>query len=63
MASLWQTEKRRLKREAWDREQEAQERERNRKAALSMWERIEEADLTDELKDILHRLAQGERED
>jgi len=62
MASLWQTEKRRLKAEQWAREQEAQERERDRKAALSMWERIEEADLPDDLKDILHRLANGERE-
>jgi len=32
-------------------------REQERKCNLSMWDRIEEAELSDDLKDILHRLA------
>jgi hypothetical protein len=45
-------------------EQEAEYRlslrikEECRKEALSMWERIEEADTSADVKDILHRLAQ-----
>ena len=58
----WKNEKRRIKREAWDREHEAILAEQHRKEGLSMYERIEEADLSDDLKDILHRLANGERE-
>lgn len=58
----WKNEKRRLKQELWDRELNALEQERNRKEGLSMWDRIEEADLHPDLKDILHRLANGERE-
>lgn len=58
----WKNEKRRLKQELWDREMNALEKERSRKEDLSMWDRIEEADLHPDLKDILHRLANGERE-
>lgn len=59
----WKNEKRRLKQEASDKKFEARQAERNRKEALSMYERIEEADLSSDLKDILHRLANGEREE
>lgn len=33
-------------------------KEENRKASLSMWERIEEADASFEVKEILHLLAE-----
>lgn len=58
----WQNEKRRLKREAEDRAYEARMAEQGRKESLSMYDRINEANLSDDLKDILHRLANGERE-
>lgn len=35
------------------------ERDRARKAALSMWSRIEETDASDDLKEILHKLAEA----
>jgi hypothetical protein len=59
----WKNEKRRLKAAAWEVEQEKRAAEQRRKDDLSMWERIEEADLHPDLKDILHRLANGEREE
>lgn len=46
----------------WEAEQGRIEKERNRKNNLSMWERIEELDVNNDLRDILHRLANGERE-
>jgi hypothetical protein len=49
-------------REAREAELARQAQARQHQDALSMYERIEEADLSDELKDILHRLASGERE-
>jgi len=55
-------ERRREKEKEWEAKQERLAAERCRKDALSMWERIEEAELSDDLKDILHRLAKGERE-
>ena len=49
------------RRKEWDAELERLEAERHRKDSLSLWQRIEEADLSDDLKNILHRLANGER--
>lgn len=40
------------------RESEERERERWRKNELSMFTRIEEADASEDVKDILHRMAQ-----
>jgi hypothetical protein len=37
--------------------------EQRRRDALNMWERIEELDVGEALKDVLHRLAQGEMEE
>jgi thymidylate kinase len=49
---------RRKEREAeFEKEQDARRVEEARKDALTMWERIEEADANDDMKDILHRLA------
>jgi len=49
---------RRKEREAeFKKEQDARRVEEARKDALTMWERIEEAPASDEVKDILHRLA------
>lgn len=53
-----EAEKRRL----WEAEQLRQEAEQNRKENLSMWARIEELDVGNDVKDVLHRLANGERE-
>jgi hypothetical protein len=39
-------------------EQHAHALESERKAALLMYDRIEEADINDDLKDILHRFAE-----
>lgn len=39
-------------------ESEEREREEKRKAALTMWERIEEADASADVKEILHMMAQ-----
>lgn len=55
-------EKRRLRQEQADREHEARMEEHRRKESLTMWERIEELNESQEVKDILHRLASGERE-
>lgn len=55
-------ERRAEKQREWEAELIHKRQEQNRKDALSMWERIEEADLSDDLKEILHRLARGERE-
>jgi hypothetical protein len=54
--------KRRLERNAKYEREEAEQRreearEEARKEALSMWERIEEADASADVKDILHRIA------
>lgn len=40
---------------------DAENAERERKAALDMWSLIEESDASRDVKDILHRLAEGER--
>lgn len=64
MAGDWRH--REAKRAEQARLNEIRERERSaeedRKAELTMWARIEEAATLDDVKDILHRLANGERE-
>lgn len=55
-------ERRREKRAEWAAEKARMEDERRRKDSLSMYDRIEESDASAEVKDILHRLANGERE-
>jgi hypothetical protein len=49
-------------RRLWEEEERLREIERNRKAGLPMGDRIDELEVSDELKDVLHRLANGERE-
>ncbi|XUM19782.1 hypothetical protein ACRAVF_19135 [Bradyrhizobium oligotrophicum S58] len=50
---------RRTEREAQrEAEQAARRAEERRKDALEMWERINESDASDDVKDILHRMAQ-----
>ena len=50
---------RRKEREAeWATEDEARRAEERRKAALSMWERIEEMDGQNDIREILHMLAE-----
>lgn len=46
----------------FDAESEARSVEASRKDALDMWSRIEELDVGADLKDVLHRIAGGERE-
>ena len=59
MVRPMRSSKRRAEREAaFAAECEARSREETRKEALSMWERIEEADVNVDVKDILHRMAQ-----
>lgn len=55
-------ERRRELQEQFDREYAAQQREEARKMSLSLWQRIEEVASIEDVKDVLHRLAQGERE-
>lgn len=50
-------EKRAEQEHRWQAEHEARLKEEARKEALSMWERIEEADTGADVKDILHRFA------
>lgn len=51
-------DERRARQEAeFNAEYEKRQREVARKAALTMWERIEEAEASDDVKDILHRIA------
>ena len=53
------SKKRRAANEAeWQRNYEARQLEEARKAALNMWERIEESDASDDVKEILHMLAE-----
>lgn len=59
----WKSERRAQREAAWAKEQAADAVERDRKDALPIWERIEEAPISNELKDILHRIAKGEREE
>ncbi len=54
----WKNEKRALKRQAWEAEQRAADMEQSRRASLTMWERIEEFVDDDELKIILHKIAE-----
>lgn len=42
----------------WEAKQASNERERARREALTMWERIEESDASPDVKDILHRMAE-----
>lgn len=42
----------------YEKAQQEHEAEYRRKEALTMWERIEEATASTDVKDILHRLAQ-----
>ena len=51
-------ERRAEKRAQWEEEQRAQEAEHARRAGLTMWERIEEFVPDEELKNILHKLAE-----
>ena len=51
-------ERRKERDAAWAIEQEAINREQARKEALNMWNRIDESDASEDVKDILHRLAQ-----
>lgn len=46
----------------FDAESAARSVEAWRKEALDMWSRIEELDVGADLKDVLHRIAGGERE-
>lgn len=55
-------ERRRQKQLELEEEQRRLEIERQRKDSLTMYQRIEECAVADDLKDILHRLANGERE-
>jgi len=55
-------ERRKEKQLEWERELLNRDEERRRKEALSMYERIEESDASLDVKDILHRLANGETE-
>ncbi len=41
------------KREEWERQLQAEEDERRRKASLTLFERVQESDLSDELKEFL----------
>ena len=54
MSSTQRRKERELEREAEDR---ARTIEYARRAALNMWERIEEADASPDVKEILHMLA------
>lgn len=56
------TQRKRELRILWEQQRQLHEAECNRKQALSLYDRIEEASISSEVKDILHRLAQGERE-
>jgi hypothetical protein len=58
MSNWWKNKKRAERNAQWAREQEAMERERHRKDALIMYDRIEESDASDDVKDILHRIAE-----
>lgn len=51
-------ERRREKERQYEAEEEARRQEEWRKEQLSMYDRIEEADASEDVKDILHRLAQ-----
>lgn len=55
-------QRRRERERQFDAEQIVRRREETRKAELCMWDRIEESDASRMVKDILHRLASGERE-
>jgi hypothetical protein len=50
-------EKRRAQEAEFDRQAAEREKEAYRKAALPMYLRIEEADVNEDVKDILHRFA------
>jgi hypothetical protein len=56
------TQRRREREARHEAEREVIETELRRKESLRMWERIEECGASDNVKDILHRLARGERE-
>ena len=57
-----QEKRERKEREGWERE-EARLREEGRRERLTMWERIEECTDDEKLRDVLHRIASGEREE
>jgi hypothetical protein len=56
------TQRRREREAQHDAEQAVIDTERRRKESLDLWSRIEESGASDNVKDILHRLANGERE-
>ena len=45
------------RRDEFEKQWEAESQERARKENLTMYDRIEESDASDDVKDILHRLA------
>lgn len=51
-------ERRAEKQREWEAQQAAANVERCRKEALTMYERINESDASEDVKDILHRIAQ-----
>ncbi len=51
-------ESRERRRMAFEERLERDAKERDRKATLTMWERIEEADASADVKEILHMLAE-----
>ena len=51
-------ERRKERAERYELEDAARRAEERRKEWLTMWERIEEADCSADVKDILHRLAE-----
>jgi hypothetical protein len=59
----YREERRRARRAEWDRLQEQRERERLQREALPLWDQIEALSCSDDLKRVLHKIAQGERED
>ena len=64
MSSSYRKRERRAEKESesWAREA-ARLKEEARLERLTLWERIEECGASDKVKDILHRLACGEREE
>lgn len=52
-----QNERRARNEAEWQKSYDERQAEESRKASLSMWERINEADASDDVKEILHMLA------
>lgn len=54
----WKSQKRDAKRREWAEQSEREEIERNRKASLSWYEKIEECEDIHDLKAVLHEMAE-----